>query len=935
VSQENKSPSNAPRIAFVVSHTHWDREWYLTYHQFRAKLIHVVGQALDLLERQTEFRHFLLDGQSIVLEDYLEIHPEGAARVKRQVEQGGLSVGPWYVLADEFLVSGESTLRNLQLGHKIAAAYGGVQKVGYMPDSFGHIAQLPQILTGVGIDSFIYTRGNGDEIESLGHEYRWRAPDGSEVLAVNQCGGYCNAGGLGHGEEWEVHTQRSIDLQLARERIRALFVEMGKLSRGDIYLLSNGCDHCPPQRGFDSILAELRREFPTTLFKHASLTEYISAVRRAGCAALEYSGELVRGRHHFILSGVWSSRMYLKQWNDRAQALLSDYVEPIAAYTHFCLGREYPRGLIEHSWRLLLQNHPHDSICGCSTDAVHRQMVPRFTGVVDTGEQVLRDVLVYLTPTFARSQKDDMHTSICVLNPLPVSRSEVVERLLVLKPVGVDTTRLCLFDEWGGRVPLEIVDISYMDRFWGFDYRTELSGESQRRLLETNLDHFGNRIHKNDHASECRDRLLLIRFIARDLPPVGHRQYLLREDEAREADQRRGKGGGTAAGRVMVSGDTLENEYYRVNVHNNGTFDVFDKATQKTFRGLNRLEDTEDIGDEYDYSPCVHSETITSDESVGELRTVDEGFYGRIECEFNLSLPKSIGPDRSSRLADSAACGVRARVGLGTGSRVIEVELLFNNAAKDHRLRVEFPTGVMTDTVVSDGHYYVNHRPIEQPVGSDWRQPPAGTYPQQDFTLVQDGWGGLAILNRGLPEIQAKRSDSGEVTLSLTLLRAVGWLSRDDFATRRCSGAGPHLPTPGAQCLREHRFEYAVLPFVGDYLAADVKGIVRRYRTPVLSIQGVEDQHVPGRSGLLQQTTARTCISAIKRHDERDTLLVRLYNLTSETVEETLVFGRAIAAAWLTDLLEEREGELPVRSQDELVIALGAHAIKCVEVEFA
>jgi alpha-mannosidase len=890
---------------------------------------------LDLLERATEFRHFLLDGQSIILEDYLEIRPEEAPRVKRQVERGGLSVGPWYVLPDEFLVSGESTVRNLQLGHKIAEEYGGVQKVGYMPDSFGHIAQLPQILTGVGIDSFIYTRGSGDEIESLGYEYRWKAPDGSEVLAINQCGGYCNAGGLGHGEEWEVHTQRSIDLRLVRERIRALFDRMGRLSRGDIYLLCNGCDHFPPQREFDNILAGLRREFPTTLFSHASLSEYIGAVRRAGFAAMQYSGELLGGRHHFILSGVWSSRMYLKQWNDRAQTLLSNYVEPIVAYTHFCLGREYPRGLIEHSWRLLLQNHPHDSICGCSTDEVHLQMAPRFAGVVDTGEQVLRDVLVYLTPTFARSQQHDIHTAICVLNPLPLSRTEVVERLLVLQPLDVDTTRLCLFDERGGRVPLEIVDHWYMDRFWGFDYRTELTGESQRRLLRSSQDHFGDRIHKGDRAGKCRDRLLLMRFVARDLPPAGHRQFFLREDRAGDATQRRSSGIEVTADCVMVSDNSLENEHYRVSLHRNGTLDIFDKATRRTFLGLNRLEDTEDIGDEYDYSPCAHSKTITSDESVGKLRTIDEGFYGRIECEFELNLPRCIGASRGSRVADSVVCRAQVRVGLGSGSRVIEVELLFDNAAKDHRLRVEFPTGIITETVVSDGHYYVNHRSIEQPAGSDWKQPPAGTFPQQDFTLVQDGSGGLAILNRGLPEIQAKRSGSGEVTLSLTLLRAVGWLSRDDFATRRFSGAGPHLPTPDAQCLREHRFEYAVLPFAGDYVGADVKGIAQRYRTPVLSIQGVEDQHVPGGPGLLQQTTSRTCISAIKQHDVRDTLLVRLYNLTSEAVEETLVFGRAIAAAWLTDLLEEREEELPAKSKDELVVVLGAHAIRCVEVEFS
>ena len=209
----------APRRAFVVSHTHWDREWYETFHTFRLRLDRVLEQVLEALEAGGEFRHFVLDGQALALEDVLEQRPELEPRLRRLTEAGRLSLGPWLILPDEFLVSGEATVRNLQLGHESAARFGGEQKVGYMPDSFGHLAQMPQILRRAGLDSFIYTRGNGDEIDELGWVYRWRAPDGSEVLAVNQCEGYCNAGGLGHDELWHAHTAREVRCERAVERV--------------------------------------------------------------------------------------------------------------------------------------------------------------------------------------------------------------------------------------------------------------------------------------------------------------------------------------------------------------------------------------------------------------------------------------------------------------------------------------------------------------------------------------------------------------------------------------------------------------------------------------------------------------------------------------------------------------------------------------------
>ncbi|MFC1639403.1 alpha-mannosidase [Gemmatimonadota bacterium] len=932
--------SDAPKTAYIVSHTHWDREWYKPYHQFRVDLTRIVQRVLEALENDEDYRHFLLDGQSIVLEDYLEVFPEDEVRLAKLVEAKALSVGPWYILPDEFLVSAEATVRNLIIGHKVAGRLGRVQKVGYMPDSFGHIAQMPQILRLAGIDSFVYSRGNGDEIERTGHEFFWQAPDGSQVLAVNQCKGYDNAAGLGLASYWEAHTQREIDLELAVERVRDLFTEMRKLSQGDIYLLNNGGDHIGPQREFGAILDALHNAFPGTSFVHTGMQEYIDAVMAAGFVKNQHSGEMVQGRFHFILSGVWSARMYLKQLNDLAQTTLSLYAEPLAAYGRFCLNRLYPTGALESAWKLLLQNHPHDSICGCSTDEVHREMVPRFEGVMQTGEQLMRHQMTNIVPTFARSQDNDVETVICVVNPLPRRRSVVVERLVVLQNRGPDVEGLVLYDEAGRAVPYEIVDKRYVKRFWGVDYRTDLFCEKQKEMLDTYLNEFGDGYLVDDPESEDHDCFLTIQFLAEDLPGVGHALYYLREGAL-------GEDGLAPTGvvpkdevnsgeRVIVVAETIENEFFSVRLHRNGTFDVHDKHTGQSYTGLNQLEDTEDIGDEYDYSPCSHSETITSVDAKGTVRALeDSGLRGRLQAEFSMELPESMSGSRTARSATRVACSVRVQITLEQCSPLIDVELLFDNCAKDHRLRAEFPTGIKTDTVVSDGHFYFNHRSIEQPEGLNWKQRPSGTYPQQDFSLVQDGERGLAVLNKGLPEIEATSDLAGHAKLSLTLLRSVGWLSRDDFETRSCSNAGPTLFTPDAQCLGAQKVRYALLPFSGDYLDAGIKGISQRYKTQVLSIQGVADSSIAGGLSLLEHSSNYTSVSAIKRHEERDTLVIRLYNLRREHTEDTLTFDLEIAAAWRTDLLEERIEELTPTTKRGLQVKLEPFEILTLEVVFA
>jgi len=931
-----------PRKAFIVSHTHWDREWYLTFHEFRVNLVRVVQGVLDALESDNDFQCFVLDGQTVVLEDYLEARPEDEERVRRLVADGSLVIGPWYQLPDEFLVSAEAHVRNLQIGHRVCGRFGSPQKVGYVPDSFGHIAQMPQLLRRAGIGSFISWRGNGDELEELGLEYLWVAPDGSEVTSINQLGGYCNAAGLGFEEIWHAHTRREVDLELAVSKVRELFERMDERSNGDIYLLSNGCDHFPRQQRFGEVVAALREAFPETEFSHTGFAEFVDEVKSGGFATKRHAGELLGGRYSHILSGVWSARMYLKQANDAAQTMLADTLEPVMAYAHFAHGADHHGGEVEYAWKLLLKNHPHDSICGCSIDEVHRDMMPRFRGVLETGDRLLSSVLDAMVPTFARKADGDAATALCVINPLPERRTEVVRRLVVLQPSCGDPDRLRLYNEDRREVPFAVVDRVYVERFWGIDYRGLLSEREQRAQFDIYRKRFGHRIVRPESEKGTADCFLTIEFEA-ELPALGHAVFFLTDA---------GPAGGEAARperAVTVDGDTLRNEFLEVRLHPNGTFDLTDLRTGATFAGLNLLEDTEDIGDEYDYSPAAESRTVTSADAVegenglsrghgvagaGEVRAVsDTGLTGALEASFVLRLPAGVTADRSARSGESVACAVCVTVSLTTGAPVADVTLEFDNEATDHRLRAVFPTGIATDTVVSDGHFMLNERPVDRESRADWVQPPPETVPQQEFSLVTDGTNGLAVLNRGLPELEGSRGERG-VRLSLTLLRAVGWLSRDDFPTRRCQNAGPTLFTPEAQCPGRHTFRYAVAPFSGDAIAAELPSLSKRWRVAPLTRQGVEDGMLEGGTSLLSHASPAVRVSAVRRHADRDTLVVRLCNLAGSPVEETLTLGSRARGAWRTDLLEERENELGVGSGYQVALTLGAYEIATVEIEF-
>ena len=467
----------------LVPHTHWDREWYQTFQQFRIRLVHAIDALLDMLDRDPKFTHFMLDGQTIVLDDYLEVKPEQEKRLKEYTRAGRIQVGPWYLQPDEFLVSGESLVRNLQIGLRQAAGYGDPMRVGYVPDCFGHIAQLPQILRGFGIDSAVFWRGIGAEAHKS--EFYWAAPDSTQVLVIF----LADASGYSNARDMPLVPKEFVT------RVELLIAPLLPRATSNTLLFMNGSDHLEPQAGLpetieaaNELLTHVNPEHEKILTRYGpleqngqvrhfdsievrigTLPQYIEAIQqqieRSPDTSLQtLSGEMRSSQYAHLLPAVLSTRMWIKQQNTATEHLLERWVEPLTAWT-WKLGAPYPKDLVKLAWKYLLQNHPHDSICGCSIDQVHRENSVRFAQSQQIGESLVAQALQHLAsvtdtraPAHIHSQRPDRdHEAlpIVVFNPAPGPRTEAVQ---IVTQLPGSLNHAVIVDEREMHMPYHIVN---------------------------------------------------------------------------------------------------------------------------------------------------------------------------------------------------------------------------------------------------------------------------------------------------------------------------------------------------------------------------------------------------------------------------------------------------------------------------------------------
>jgi alpha-mannosidase len=851
----------------VVPHTHWDREWYRTHEQFRVRLVALVDELLDLLERDPAFRHFMLDGQTIVVDDYLEVRPNARARIEKLVREGRLAVGPWHVLPDEWLVSGEALIRNLRLGLAKAEALGGAMRVGYVPDQFGHVGQLPQLFASFGFPAAVLWRGVGADIDRT--LFSWEGPDGTRIPVVYLMHGYGNAVNL------------PTEPAALAARIQSEAESLAKRSDVSTLLFMNGSDHERPTLSLPHALEAVRAQHLEGIdIGIGSLAEFVAkALAEAPATLPRHRGELRSGLRSPLLPGCASARVSQKLREVANDRLLTRYLEPLAAWLG-ALGGDADPETIAFAWRVALENHPHDSVCGCSIDAVHAQMETRYDRVAEIAGAQLERVTAALARHVAVPRAgygQGAGAPILVWNPNAAGAAGVCAEIDALVPLSksgaprpfhlrrADGTRLPVaaellrpagarhagvFERRGVLALLPGLRREF-DGLYANGIDVERRGErvhARIRLGDTPDPHFDLENERRalqelladasirDVAVETwQPPRLRLRFVDQ-LPGHGLRAYRIAAGAAECADA-------LVAAPLPSGGAFIENAAWRVEVDGRGRVTLDSKAHRVRIEDALVVVSEGDRGDEYNFDPVPSGVVVDRPERARVRFTRRGAAEGMLRIDATYRIPRELTPARDARSERRVALPVTLELRLCAGLDRIDVALSVDNTAQDQRLRLHCRAPFAPRRFEVESAFEVAERPIA-PAPDSFGSPrpaefPIGAVPQRSFaTLVGAGGLALTVANRGVAEVEAVPEPNGQGALALTVLRAVGWLSRADLRLRP-GPAGPGLATPGAQVPGPHRVEVSLRLHQQD----DARRIAEAhgFAFPPLAFAGVED----------------------------------------------------------------------------------------------
>ena len=902
----------------VISNTHWDREWLYDFQETRMLLVEFMDKLLALLDSEPRYRTYLLDSQTVPLEDYLEVRPNERARIERLVRDGRLHIGPWYTCPEEFNVNGESLVRNLLMGHVVAESFGRVMKVGYSPFSYGQASQMAQIYSGFGIDTILFYHGiTPDESRS---EFILEGPDGSRLFG-SRMGSFArynffyqvfrpavygkqtperrylwNEGGLPFHlcgpARWRSHhflvdPHRGLD----RDKLVAGLNRLRQVEREHAATRYIACmmgmDSTQPDPLEVEIVAQAETIVKPDTIMQSSLEEWLEKVKEA----LRQSPDLtvLRGERRtprelgtrvHLFGDVTSSRVRVKRANGLAEHALQRQAEPFAAMA-WLLGEEYPKSVLDIAWRYLLRCHAHDSIAGAGVDQIERDMHHRLDQVRCISAALMRRAFQAVQ---RRVDNSDLPADAIVLsafNPSPRERSEMLTAYVDL-PAELGINQFDIGEVQSGR-RVEMQEVSREDRM-------------------AVVRHLG------DATSEMLSTTVQVHFSAEKLPALGYRNYVVRPRP--DTDR--------LPGSLVTDERTMENDCLRVRVNGDGTLDVTDKGTGRTFEGLHYFEDGGEAGHAWRHLPPALDRIITTRGSSAAVALAQAGpLVATYRVDQTLDVPAHLieghgndvrrldgDGDCASRSEQTLPLRITSEVTLGKGGRCVEIVTRFDNRCRDHRLRAMFPTRLDAATSDAESAFDVVERTIERGPDSPWRATWNPTHPQQRFVDVSDGSAGLAIINDGVREYEV--TDTPDRTIALTLLRAY------EVALTTVSWRWERHPEMMlSQSQGEHEFRYRIYPHAGRWWQSDVFAETERLNVPVeLAQAGPHPGELPKEMSFLKLEPETFVLSGIKRAERSDALIIRAFNPTDRALSGRITLFRPIRAARLTNLNEEPQADL-------------------------
>ncbi|MFW9903323.1 MAG: glycoside hydrolase family 38 C-terminal domain-containing protein [Candidatus Thorarchaeota archaeon] len=801
-----------------------NREWYLPFQKFRYKLVSLVDELLEILSKQQFY--FTFDGQTIVLEDYLEIRPENKEKLLDHIREGNISVGPWYLLPDIWLVGQESLIRNLEYSFDFAKENNiPLMNIGYLPDMFGHSRAIPQLMGDLtDFKALVVWRGVPPEINTV--PFIWRSDNAAKtsMTTIYLPFGYGNAANLPEDGS-----------QLSDEIIN-LVNQLKPFSPVPAYLLNHGTDHQVPNGKVVSALQHVQIEGKQIFLGILDdfVAKLLQLVEEEEYTPPEYIGELRSAARAHLLQDTYSSRMWIKQWNQKVEDLLTRYAEPLNTYTYYYINKEYPTSFLSQAWKWHLRNQPHDSICGCSVDQTHEEMKFRYSYAESITESIIEEALGILEAAVTPAEE----SSILVFNPtncadLPIYfqvKAPVRNPIRkLITPDGVEyevqplisssdkvwemtvgSTKLkALMKMLPGRqiMGLYINEVNFFDGEPPEICEVHLLvadrpiGDMDAGTLKKSLlERINSKRYKKFHILVTREPEQIYASLM-PLTPWGFSK-IIPSFEPMVSDSSKS---------LLCSKSSVNNDFYDITFHKDGTFNLIDKKNDITYHRLHQFEDWGDRGDEYTFGR-LGPELV----KVSDVKRIVEA-SGPLFCEINqimnLNVFQEVDSTREKRIG-KVIIPVNTTFRFYRDISRIDIRTHIINTAKDHRIRICFDLPYKSQYTFTATHFGYIKR-LGDPIGDEtYIEKPSGIQPQKRFIRVENenGRGAITVMNQGLPEVELVKGSR----LAITLVRSVGWLSRSGIPERP-EHAGPYYATPDAQELNEeYSFNYSFITHSKD-----------------------------------------------------------------------------------------------------------------------
>ena len=891
-----RATTTLDEVVYVVAHTHWDREWYLPAGRFRQRLVALID---ELLEDSSPATPFLLDGQAVVLDDYAEVRPDRVAALASALESGALEAGPWYVLADELIPGGEALVRNLLAGRRTLRRFGAAAPpVLYSPDAFGHAAALPFLARGFGFELIVAWRGYGGARWPPGDTARWQSADGSVATLFHL-----------PPDGYEFGSSLPADAVSAAERWRRMRSVLAPRSRTGVLLVQNGADHHARQTHQRDAIDALAAAASPAVVERATLRHVAGElVRRASHLPLPTVHGELRDSYGYTwtLQGTFGTRARQKRRNAHAERLLTRDAEPWAALAARA-GRPSRRVLTDAAWRSVLLSHPHDTLCGCSIDAVARAMDARLDDALGQATGIRDDAVLDLVghdAIEARTRREEWRSLMLVRNRAARPRGGIAELEIesFLADVSVGP----------GSSPPERVRHVVAPRL--------LHGDVPVQLLTTRR---ANRRTESPRHYPDND-LVEIRRVVAWLPPVaGYSVTPLPLDEGKARAP-------LAEPSVAATSESLDNGLLRVQLEIDGTISVCASDGSWSIPKGIAIEDVGDRGDLYTaslYGP------VRTEERFLRARLVHPGpLRGEIETRWRIVVPSAVDRRLAGARRDGTGAGfvdVRVRLRLDAGSPFLGVTVEGVNGAAGHRLRIRLRTGLANARVWADAAFGpVERAPLDVPDAERCIEQPPATAPLHRYVSLFTATRGATIYSDGLAEYEAEAN--GDV--AVTLVRAVGDLSRNDLPERP-GHAGWPVPTPEAQMLGPFGAELAFLPHAAR--SPETIDLIERIADDVLlPLVGTTLRSATGdypASGALELEGDGLAFSTAKESEDGDWLVLRCMNLTDVATRATWRLPFTPRQANLARLDETPLGAVPV-TEGAVSFAAGPRAVVTILV---